>query len=270
MAQRTDNRFNILAQKPSPVPTGAGYAEQERAKAQASNDNNWQKMLQAAAMASMMDNRTALGFGLGSLLANNWDKWFGGKGKKSDSQGSGNTQYDFSLNMATAQDPLKFAAAGGDPHAQWALENNKTFSLMNIPQQPATISAAPMPNNLMVDGVNPQAPATGNTIQAGIPLTQQLTIGGQNAGNIDPSKAMMDSNMNPANGNNFFVSAMNNPPNLVADAQNAATGGLGAFSAPTFDASTLSGAADAVNGAADAAKGLNLEDWWKNMFGGGK
>lgn len=64
------------------------YTDSKRAQAQASNDNSWQKMLQAAAMASMMDNKTALGFGLGSLLFNAWDRWKN-RNKKPASNGDG-------------------------------------------------------------------------------------------------------------------------------------------------------------------------------------
>lgn len=177
------------------------YTDEMKAKKEADRQKNWQQMLQAAALASKMNDQTALGFGLGSLLASNWDKWFGGKDKK-NSDGNSDGQYSFSANMATAQDPLKFAAAGGDHHAQWALENNQPFSLASV--APVTIAANQMPNNLTVDGVNPQEQATGNTFQAGMPLTQQLSFNGQT---IDPQKAMMDSNFNPANSANFFKAA---------------------------------------------------------------
>ena len=184
----------------------AGYSatpETDRIKARREADRarNWQQMLQAAAVANRMNDRTALGFGLGALLASNWDKWFGGGKSKGGNNNKGTTgdQYDFSLNMATAKDPLQFAAAGGDPHAKWALENNQPFNLAAAVQNPVPITARPMLDNFTVNGVNPQVPASGNTIQSGIPLTQQLTIGGQNAGVVDPNKTMMDSNYNPAN-----------------------------------------------------------------------
>ena len=79
---------NILSQPPVNVPTDGSYSGNVRARTQASNDNNWQKMLQAAAMASMMDNKTALGFGLGSLLFNAWDSWKN-RDKKPASNGDG-------------------------------------------------------------------------------------------------------------------------------------------------------------------------------------
>lgn len=175
----------------------------QRAKDEQKNKELRERLMQGAALAMRMNDQTALGYGLGTLLFSNWDKWFGGKGgNKTDGQG-GNGQYDFSKNIADAKDPMQFAINGGDPHAKWAAEHNKPFSLMAVVQNPATIGAAPMPTNLTVDGVNPQAPAAGNTLQSGIPLTQQLTINGQNAGVVDPNKTMMDSNYNPANFANF-------------------------------------------------------------------
>lgn len=176
------------------------YTDSQKAKREAERARNWQQMLQMAAVANKMNDRTALGFGLGALLANNWDKWFGGgKGKSGNNNGTTGGQYDFSLNMATAKDPLQFATAGGDPHAKWALENNQPFNLAAAVQNPVPITARPMLDNFTVNGVNPQVPASGNTIQSGIPLTQQLTIGGQNAGVVDPNKTMKDSNYNPVN-----------------------------------------------------------------------
>ena len=171
-----------------------------KARREADRARNWQQMLQAAAVANRMNDRTALGFGLGALLANNWDKWFGGgKGKSGNNNGTTGGQYDFSLNIATAKDPLQMAAAAGDKNAQWVLQHNQPFSLLSVAQNPAPITARPMPDNLTVNGVNSQAPAAGNTYQAGIPLTQQLTINGQNAGVVDPNKTMTDSSYNPAN-----------------------------------------------------------------------
>lgn len=214
----------------------AGYSstpvtDSEKAKLEARREKGWRDMLQAAALANKMNDQTAIGFTIGSLLSNNWDKWFGGgKGNSSNNNANGNNgQYDFSLSMATAKDPLQFAAAGGDPYAKFVLEQNKSFSLADVPQNTA-ITVRPMPDNLTVNGVNPQAPTTGNTYQAGIPFTQQLNFNGQT---IDPQKALMDSNLNAsANSNNLFTSMMNNPPNYVANAQNAAIGDLGMFSKP--------------------------------------
>lgn len=186
----------------------AGYSstpwtDSIKANLEARREKGWRDMLQAAALANKMNDRTAIGFGLGALLANNWDKWFGGgKGSSSNNNANGNNgQYDFSLSMATTKDPLQFAAAGGDPHAKFALEQNKPFSLADVPQNTA-ITTRPLPDNLTVNGVNPQAPAE-ITYQAGIPFTQQ-TINGQAV--TDPNKAMMDSNMNPANFANFAKS----------------------------------------------------------------
>lgn len=173
----------------------------QRAEDEEKNKELRERLMQGAAMAMKMNDQAALGYGLGTLLFNNWDKWFGG-GDGGTTNGDTNS-YDFSKNMTEAQDPMQFAVNGGDPHAAWAAKHNQPFSLMAVTQNPATISATPMPNNFTTDGVNPQAPAAGNTFQAGIPLTQQLTIGGQNAGVVDPNKVMMDSNMNPANFNNY-------------------------------------------------------------------
>ncbi|WP_028130226.1 hypothetical protein [Selenomonas sp. AE3005] len=187
---------------------GGGYtslAEEKRNEREAAREKKMRDMFQAAAVASRMNDQTAIGFGLGALLANNWDKWFGGgKGNNSNNNANGNNgQYDFSLSMATAKDPVQMAAAAGDKNAQWVLNHNQpAFSLVDVVQNPASITARPMPDNLTVNGVNPQAPAE-MTYQAGIPFTQQ-TINGQVV--TDPNKAMMDSNVNPANFANFAKS----------------------------------------------------------------
>ena len=163
------------------------------------------RLMQGAAMAMKMNDQTALGYGLGTLLFNNWDKWFGGGKEKADEGNGDKNPYDFSKNMTAAQDPMQFAINGGDPHAAWAAEHNQPFSLVALQQNPSAIGAAPLPGNYTIGGMNPQTVAnpaqTG--LQAGVPLTQQFTINGQNAGDFDPNKAMMYSNMNPANFDNY-------------------------------------------------------------------
>lgn len=244
----------------TPLGGGQWSVSNERAKDENEKQKKWQDMLQTAAMATKMNDMTALGYGLGTLLFNNWDKWFGnkGKGQTAGDNSRGTNPYDFSQNMAMAQDPMQMAAASGNPNAQWALEHNQPFNLMAVQQNPAPITAAPMPDNLTVNGINPQTATTGNAIQAGVPLTQQFTVNGQNAEVVDPAKTIMDSNLNPANSSNLFTSAMNNPPNSVGDVQNNALGGFGVFGANNYNASPLSGAADAI-------KEFSFEDWLKNL-----
>ena len=228
----------------------------ERAKDEQKDKDLRKRLMEGAALAMRMNDQTALGYGLGTLLFSNWDKWFGGGGGNNNGGNGNATPYDFSKNMNAAKDPMQLAIGGGDKHAAWAAEHNQPFNLMAVQQNPTPISATPLPNNQTVGGVNMQTATPTNTIQPNIPLTQQLTIGGQDAGTVDPGKAITNSNFNPANSSNAFTSAMNNPPNLV-DIQNNALGGLGAFGANNYNASPLSGAADAV-------KDFNFEDWLKN------
>ena len=219
----------------------AGYSttpitDSIRAKIDAKREKSWQDMLQAAALASKMNDQTALGFGLGSLLANNWDKWFGGSGKKNNSNSDG--QYSFSANMATAQDPLQFAAAGGDPHAQWALKNNQPFSLMSVVQNPAPITARPMPDNLTMGGVDPQAVANAQPANNPMPMPT-LTVDGNG---VQGMNSGIFNTMNPANSDNFTK----------------ANGGF-----------NIGGAWQMPNQSSEPAWGGTYDEWLKK-FGGGR
>jgi hypothetical protein len=203
----------------------AGYSvapetDRKKAEREAARQKNWQQMLQMAAVANKMNDRTALGFGLGMLLANNWDKWFGGKGKKSGNNGTGSTdsQYSFAQNMATAQDPLQFAAAGGDPHAKWALENNQPFSLAAAVQNPNAITARPMPDNLTVNGTGQQMIANAQPAYNPMPMPT-LTVDGNGVQGMNSGAF---NTMNPANFDNwakanggFSLGQMPNTPNVT-------------------------------------------------------
>ncbi len=226
----------------------AGYsatpvADSEKAKIEAARAKNWQQMLQMAAVANKMNDRTALGFGLGALLANNWDKWFGGGKGKSGNNKNGDTSghYDFSLNMATAKDPMQFAAAGGDPHAKWALENNQPFSLAAAVQNPNAITARPMPGNLTVDGTGQQMIANAQPAYNPMPMPT-LTVDGNGIQGMNGGIFNM---MNPANSDNF-----------------AKANGFGnAWQMPnTPNVTPLTNYGEFAEGS----------DTWKKLFGGGK
>lgn len=147
MLQRQKMMGNILSQPPVNVPTDGSYSGNVRARTQASNDNNWQKMLQAAAMASMMDNKTALGFGLGSLLFNAWDRWKN-RDKKPASNGDGTitltettpTIYDPSMPPGYEVTGTEISA-GVTPSAtltqQMGIDNFKATNPMDMSTNPA-------------------------------------------------------------------------------------------------------------------------------------
>lgn len=225
----------------------AGYSatpvtDNEKAKIEAKREKGWRDMLQMAALANKMNNQTAIGFTIGSLLGNNWDKWFGGKGKSgSNNNDNTNGSYDFSLNMATAKDPLQFAAASGDPHAKWALENNQPFSLAAVVQKPNTVAAAPMPNNPTVNGVDQQTIANAQPAYNPMPMPT-LTVDGNGIQGMNGGIFNM---MNPANSDNF-----------------AKANGFGnAWQMPnTPNVTPLTNYGEFAEGS----------DTWKKLFGGGK
>lgn len=61
-------------------------------KQQQANDD-WQKMLQTALLATMMDNKTALGYGLGTLIFNGINKYNNRDPKQVASNGAGADMY---------------------------------------------------------------------------------------------------------------------------------------------------------------------------------
>lgn len=191
-------RWKLLQGNPTQYPNDGSVTGFARARQQAENDSNWQKLLQSAAIASMMDNKTALGFGLGTLLLSNWDNWFGGKkSKKGDIPDNVRTQYDFSKNMAVAKDPMQMAAAAGDKHAQWVLDNNQPINLATIAQ-----NSAPAVNSQVTGDATPQtnAIADGMAYKPELPFTANIGFNPQQTG----QKAMIDSSFNPANSANWF------------------------------------------------------------------
>lgn len=177
------------------------YTDSMKAKNEANRAKNWQQMLQMAAVANKMNDQTALGFGLGALLANNWDKWFsGGKGKSGNNKnGDTSGQYDFSLNMATAKDPMQMAAAAGDKNAQWVLNHNQPFSLAAAVQNPNAITARPMPDNLTVDGTGQQMIANAQPAYNPMPMPT-LTVDGNS---VQGMNSGIFNTMNPANSDNW-------------------------------------------------------------------
>jgi hypothetical protein len=181
------------------------YADKKRAQAQASNDNNWQKTLQAAAMASMMDNKTALGFGLGSLLANNWDRWFGKKGASSNKNTTDNVYAGTKENIP----PMNMTLDNGVIHYEQPLPNG--YELGSISYSGT-------------DNVPPSTLTLNNDS-----FTQSLGLDNFKA------KNPMDMSTNPANNANYMKEngmatspwSMSKPS--VADMQNNALGGFGDF-----------------------------------------
>lgn len=128
--------------------------------------NDWQRTLQAAALASIMPNKAALGFGVGSLLFNIMNKAKGdGTHKPKTPVVTGEEQFQ-QMVMPKPTGIMDMMAGTGNQNAAFALNSQNPLN-----QTPSTQNGVPAPK------------VTPNGVQFGIGKGLFNTMQPQNFGN---------------------------------------------------------------------------------------